>query len=66
MITSDEIINDADSVSKNWSPNVMSTMSTNLHKMDCYILHTVVILLFTTAMICYHYTKHRPKLKKHC
>ena len=36
--------------------------------MDRYILSTallVVILLFTIASICYHYAKHRSKLKKY-
>ena len=35
--------------------------------MDCYILHTVllvIILLLIIAIICYHYAKHRSKLKK--
>ena len=35
--------------------------------MDCYILLTVllvIILLFIIAIICYHYAKHRSKLKK--
>ena len=44
--------------------NVMSTISINSddknvrYKMDCHILHTVllvVILLFIIAIICYHY-----------
>ena len=42
------------------------------YKMDCYILHTlllVIILQFTRiyfiiAVVCYHYTKHRSKLKR--
>ena len=29
-------------VSKNGSANVMSTLQTNFHQMDCYILHTVL------------------------
>ena len=50
----------------------MSTMSINSdgkkvrYKMNCYILHTVllvVILLFIIVIICYHYTKHRSKQK---
>ena len=35
--------------------------------MDCYILHTVllvIILLVMIAIICYHYEKGRSKLKK--
>ena len=80
VITCDEIIDDADSVSINVPTNVMSTVSTSVksiastnfhHKkvsytMDCYILHTVllvVILLFIIAIICYHYAKHRSKQK---
>ena len=38
------------------------------NKMDCYILHTVllvIILLFIIAVIYYHYAKRRSKLKKH-
>ena len=37
------------------------------YKMDCYILQKVllvIILLFIIAIICYHYAKHRLKLKK--
>ena len=57
---------------------VTSIMSTNVtsivltssndkkvkYKMDCYILHTVLlvlILLFTIAIICCHYGKHKSK-----
>ena len=35
--------------------------------MDCYILHTVflvIILLFIIAIICYDYSKDRSKIKK--
>ena len=72
----DEIINATDNVSTNVTntipTNFMSIVSTNVHskkvgyKMDCYILHTVLlvtILLFIIAIICYHYAKHRSKLK---
>ena len=62
------------------SKNVTNTLSTNVTsiasqnsddkkvrcKMDCYILHTfllVNILLFIIAIICCHYTKHRSKQK---
>ena len=34
--------------------------------MDCYILRTVllvIILLFIIAITCYHYAKHKSKLK---
>ena len=62
-IMCDEIING--------SANVMSTASSNFHKkvrykMDCYILHTVllvIILLLIIAIICYHYVRHMSKLK---
>ena len=66
----DEIINTADSV----STTVTSTVTTNFcnkkvrYKMDCYILHTVllvIILLFMVTIICYHYAKPRSKRKKH-
>ena len=59
----DKIITDADSVSTYVPENVTSTASINSddkkvrYKMDCYILHTVfllVILLFIIAIICYH------------
>ena len=63
MITSDEIINTADNLSINVSAIIMRTVSTNFqnkkgrYKMDCYILHTVlllIILLFIIAIVCYH------------
>ena len=36
------------------------------YKIDCYILHTILlaIILLLTIAIIYHYAKHRPKLKK--
>ena len=55
MIMCDEIINDANSVSRNVPTNVTSTILTNFHnkkvryKIDFYVLHTVLlvtILLF--------------------
>ena len=49
VIISDEIVNAADSVSKNASVNVMSTVLTNFHKMDCYILCTV-----SAVINCYY------------
>ena len=59
VITFDEIINDADSVSKNVPANVMITVSTCVKstastnflnkkvrcKMDCYILHMVLLVI---------------------
>ena len=61
--------------------NVMVTVSINIRstvsispddkrmrsKMDCYILHTfvlVIILLFIIAIIYYHYTRYRSKQKR--
>ena len=63
MITSDEIINAADKLSINVSAIIIRTISTNFqnkkgrYKMDCYILHTVlllIILLFIIAIVFYH------------
>ena len=61
------------------STNVVNTTSTNVstnsggkkvrYRMDCYILQRVllmIILLFIIAIICYHYGKHRSKLKIYC
>ena len=51
---------------------IISTNSDNKkvrYKMDCYILHTVllgIILLFLIAIICYHYAKHMSQLKTYC
>ena len=59
-------------VANTFSGNVMSAASISYSskklrcKMGCYILPTVLlvmILLFIIAIICYHYTKHRSKLK---
>ena len=39
------------------------------YKMDSYtprMVSLMVILLFTVAIICYHYAKHRSKGKTHC
>ena len=55
------------------STNVTSSLSINSddkkggQKMDFYILQTVllvIIQLFIITIICYHYAKHRSKLKK--
>ena len=68
----DQIINDVESLTTIVLTNVTSTVLTNSHnkkvryKMDCYILQTVllvIILLFIIVIICYHYAKHRSKLK---
>ena len=69
MIKCDEIINASGSVSR----NVTSTVSKKIfltkkrYKMDCYILHIallVIIEIFIKAIIFYHSSKHRSKLKK--
>ena len=49
--------------------NVTSIVSTNFrkilrYKMDCYILHTIsliIILIFVIAIIRNHYTRHKSK-----
>ena len=81
MIARDEIVYVMNIVSTNMAnaiktimTNTISTnMSTNYdrkkvrYKMDCYIFHTVllmIILLFIIAIICYHDAKYRSKLKK--
>ena len=76
VITCDEIINAANSVSTNVSCsvpiNAVNTASVSFndekvrYKVDCCILHTfllVVIVLFIFAINCCHYTKHRLKQK---
>ena len=68
VITCDEIINAADKVSTNVTSTVPKHFyNKNLrYKMDCYILHTVllvIILLFVIDIICYHYAKQRSKHK---
>ena len=35
--------------------------------MDCYIFHTVLLVIiprFIFTIVCYHYAKHKAKLKK--
>ena len=69
VITFDEIINAADSVSVSGSVNVTSTVSTNFnkkvrYKMDCYILHIVVLVIIVFAVICSHYAIHSWNWKK--
>ena len=73
----DKIIIATDTVStknKNTIPtnmtNVTSTMSANfqnkivIYTTDFYILHTVlIVIIFTIAIICYHYAKRRSKRK---
>ena len=46
--------------------NSVITNVTITYKMDCYILHTfllVTICLYIIAIICYHYAKYRSKQK---
>ena len=54
------------------STNITSTASINSdckkvkYNLDCYILHTDLLLirwLFIIASICYHYAKHKSKQK---
>ena len=58
------------------STNVSNTISTNVstnsdgervrYKINCYILHAVLVVIILTleiAIICYHYAKHRSKIK---
>ena len=65
-----------DSVSRNVtntiSTTVTSTVSINSddtkvrYKLNCYILHTFLLvtrLLFMITISCYHYAKHRSKQK---
>ena len=75
VIMCDEIKNAVDCVSTNVTyitntirSNVMKTVSINSndekvrYKIDCYILHTVllvILLLLIIAIICYHYTKQK-------
>ena len=76
VIACNEIINATDCASTNVtsiiSTNVTSTMLTNSddkkvrYKMDSYILLPVlivIILIFIIRVNCYHYAKHRSKLK---
>ena len=61
----DEIIDVMDIVPT--SASINSDNGKIKYKMDCYILHTVllvIILLFIIAIICYHYPKQRSKLKE--
>ena len=73
MIAHDEVIYVTTIVSTNMTNTISANVSTNSngkkvrYKMDCYIFHTVlivIILLFIIAIICYRYAKHSSKLKK--
>ena len=71
MIVCDEIISAMDVVSTKITNTIVSNASINYHdkkrcKFDCYILHTVslmIISLMIIAIICFHYAKHRSKQK---
>ena len=73
VIACDEIISVMDiassKITESISRNIMSTASINYHSKkvrDCYILHTVllvVILLLIITISCYQYAKHTSKLK---
>ena len=76
VIACDEIVSVTNSVITNVTitipTNVTNTVSINFYnkkvtyKMDCYILHTfllVTICLYIIAIICYHYAKYRSKQK---
>ena len=61
-----------DIVSTKMTNTIATNMSKNSddkkvrYKIDCYILHTVllaIILLLIIAIICYQYAKHRSKEK---
>ena len=57
-----EIINGVDSVSTNVTFSISSDDEKVRYKIDYYILNTFLlaaILLFITALICYHCAKHR-------
>ena len=72
MIACDEIISVMDIVSTKMTNTIVANVSINSddkkvrYKIDCYIWNTVlleIILLLTITIICYHYAKHRSKLK---
>ena len=72
VITCDEIIFFMDIVSTKMTDTVARNVSINSdgkkvrYKIDCYFLHTVlllIILLLIITIICYHYAKHRSKQK---
>ena len=79
VIVCNETMNSIDSVSRNVTntvtANVTSTVSINSddknlrHKMDCPVLHKVlllVILRFIITAVSYHYGKRKVKIKAHC
>ena len=58
-----------DILSTKMTNTITTNMSINCHskkvryKIDCYILKTVIILLFIITIIYCHYAKHRSKQK---
>ena len=73
VIAFDEIISVMDIVSTKKRNTIATNVPINCHskkvrhKLDFYILLTVllvIILLLIITIICYHYDKHRSKLKK--
>ena len=72
MIASDQIISVIDIASLKMTNTIarnVSIIADNKkvrHKIDCYILHTILlvtILLLIITIISYHYVKHRSKQK---
>ena len=68
----DEIISVMDIVSTKITNAIVTNPSINCHsekvryKIDCYILHTILLvirLLLIIAIIYYHYAKHKSKQK---
>ena len=72
MITSDDIISVMNIILTKMINNIGTNVSVNSgdekvrYKIDCYTLHTVllvIILLLIITIICYHYAKHMSKQK---
>ena len=68
VITFDEILSAIHIVSRKKTNNIAKNLTKNYqskkvrHKIDCYILHTVllsIILLLIIITICYHYAKQK-------
>ena len=65
VIECDKIISVMEIVSTKKTNNIASKV-TKRYRFDCYILHTVllvIILLLIINIICYHFAKHRSKQK---
>ena len=70
VVTCYEIISVMDAVSRKTTNSIATNVSVNFddkkvrYNIDCYILHTVllvIILLLTITVICYHYVENRSK-----